>query len=249
MALLERYLQGEHLQVCNEILAMGEDAFYDGSAVEVHDVLVELFSRVADNLQIIYHELALSGYGFKKEFKYNFEKPLHQPLEGTDQLLNELDRLTKPFGYVPSSLKYFYTVVGGVNFAWDYDTKGDPVWPLADPIQIASIDEVLGEVSTDYWAEDITQYFEDEEFGCAFLDLSADALHKDNISGGPAYSIEITSKPSVDGRLLNEPHNTTFIDYLRICIDHCGFPGITDPNSEPTFRVFYEKVKPQLKPF
>ena len=81
-----------------------------------------------------------------------------------------------------------------------------------------------------------------------FLELSADYLHKDNISGGPPYSLEITKHPGFDGLFLNEPNNTTFINYLRICIDNCGFPLIRRADCVNNYQAFFDKIKPLLKP-
>jgi hypothetical protein len=80
-----------------------------------------------------------------------------------------------------------------------------------------------------------------------FLDLSADYLHKDNISGGPPYAIEITKRPAIDGIFLHEEYDTTFIDYLRITFENCGFSRGQYIN-DPEFMKFVEKVKPQLLP-
>ena len=90
------------------------------------------------------------------------------------------------------------------------------------------------------------QYVDDEYFGCAFLNLSADDLHKDNTSGGEPYAIEITKEQTIDARFMNEANETTFINYLRICFDHCGFPGMIGTNINDDFKDFHDKVKPQL---
>lgn len=116
---------------------------------------------------------------------------------------------------------------------------------MADPIQVASLDSVVEEVTDKWWKEDIQQYVDDEEIGVAFLTLSADDLHKDNISGGSPYSLEITKEQSIDGRFLNEPNDTTFIDYLRQVFNCCGFMG--NPDNE-SFQEFVKRVKPKLKP-
>jgi hypothetical protein len=137
--------------------------------------------------------------------------------------------------------------VGGVNFAWDYETNEEIKWPMADPVQILSLDDLISTVEDEYWKEEIEEYIQDEENGKAFLELSADAYHKDNISGGPAYALEITNEPSVDSRYLNLPYETTLINHLRICFETCGFPGVVDPKFDKDFEAFYFKVKPRLK--
>lgn len=214
---------------------------------DVEKVLTETFERVAHNLDIIYSELKSINYLFKSEPEYNFERPLHKPLPDTKILLEKLDNVVRPYGFVPLSLKFFYKIVGGVNFVWDYEKNGDIMWEMADPIQISSLDAVVGEVTDDYWQEYIQEYVDHEIFGNAFLNLAADSLHKDNISGGPAYAMQITNEPSIDGNFMNEPNETTFINYLRICFEYCGFPGLTADVINNDYEVFFDKVKPQLK--
>lgn len=247
MTLYDRYINGETEEVYQEIYALGQEAFLPTNLPEIEKVMTETFQRVAYNLDIIYKELKSVNYLFKENPKYNFEKPLHKPLPDTELLLEQLDNAVKPFGFIPLSLKFFYKIVGGVNFVWDYETNEDFMWEMADPIQIASLDSAVEEVTYEYWEEEIQQYVDDEEFGCAFLNLSADDLHKDNVSGGQAYAIKITNEPTIDSIFMNEPNDTTFINYLRICFEYCGFPSITRPDMNNDYQTFFDKVKPKLK--
>jgi len=248
MTFYDRYLNGQKEQVYKEIYALGQDAFLPDFLPDIEKVLTETFQRVAYNLDIIYKELQEINYLFKTNPQSNYEKPLHKPLADTEFLIQQLDNAVKPFGYVPLSMKYFYKIVGGVNFVWDYETNEDFMWDMADPIQIASLDAVGETVIEEYWEEDVQQYVDDENFGNAFLDLAADDLHKDNVSGGQAYAIQITKEPSIDSNFMNEPNDTTFINYLRICFENCGFPGITRPDMKNDYQPFFDKVKNQLKP-
>jgi hypothetical protein len=247
MTLYDRYINGETEEVYQDIYALGQDAFLPTNLPEIEKVLTETFQRVGYNLDIIYKELKSVNYLFKENPEYNFEKPLHKPLPNTELLLEQLDNAVKPFGFVPLSLKFFYKIVGGVNFVWDYETNENFMWAMADPIQIASLDAVVETVTDEYWEEDIQQYVVDENFGSAFLDLSADDLHKDNVSGGEAYAIKITNEPTIDSNFMNEPNDTTFINYLRICFEYCGFPGIARPDMNNDYQTFFDKVKPKLK--
>lgn len=246
MTFYERYLNGETKQVYDDIYKLGNDAFLPNNIVEIEKVLTETFERVAYNLDIIYKELVNINYLFKTEFQFNFERPLIKPLPNTDLLLKELDESVKPFGFVPLSLKIFYKIVGACNFGWDYDANEDFIWKYADPIQIISLDELVSIVTDEYAFETFQEYYEDD--GIISLELSADYLHKDNISGGSPYSLKITNKQSIDSQLLNEEHKTTFINYLRICFENCGFPRIINAESKNDYKAFFEKVKPQLKP-
>lgn len=245
MTLYDRYINGQTDQVYQDILNLEQTAFLPAYLPDIDNVLTEMFQRVAYNLDIIYVELANINYIFKTEFKHNFDRPLHKPLPDTNFLLDRLDEDVKPFGFVPLSLKYFYKIVGGVNFVWDYETNDKLMWQLADPIQIASLDAIVEAVTDKYWLEEMQDAVDEEDI--PYLELSADELHKDNISGAEPYSLELTGQPSIDSLFLNEPNNTTLINYLRICFDNCGFPSIQRPNYGNDYQTFFDKVKPQLK--
>lgn len=246
MNLYERYVSGDTITVYAEIASLREEAFNAVYYGDVVAVLEETFKRTSYNLSVIYEALLRDNYHFKEQIKYNFDHPLLKPLPNVEELLNTLDEAVKPFGFVPLSIKTFYRVVGSCNFAWDYTTNKNFRWNMADPIQVVSLDDVVTSVTDKYWHDDIRNYVEDENFGCAFLELSADDLHKDNVSGGAPYSLEITKRPSVDSHFLNEPNNTTFINYLRICMEHCGFPGMGNTRHNNDYQNFFD-VKPQLK--
>jgi hypothetical protein len=80
------------------------------------------------------------------------------------------------------------------------------------------------------------------------LSVSADYLHKDNISGGPPYQVELTARAQADSRFLNEEHDTTFVNYLRIAMDGCGFSRAGAVSHVDSYIQFSKKIKPLLKP-
>ncbi|WP_254086608.1 hypothetical protein [Dawidia cretensis] len=99
-------------------------------------------------------------------------------------------------------------------------------------------------VTTDDWKEEMAEL---REYGeVPSLELSADYYHKDNVSGGPAYVLTLSQLPSVDGRFLNEEHETTLINYLRIVFMNGGFGRIEDAQRTESFQQFYDRVKPKL---
>jgi hypothetical protein len=245
MTFYDRYTSGEREQVYKEIAALGQDAFLPANLHDIEKVLIETFERVSFNLDIIYAELKNINYLFKTSFEYNFQRPLIKPLPDTENLLAKLDGAVKPFGYVPLSLKIFYRIVGACNFGWDYDTNEEYIWQYADPIQIISLDNLVTEVTDTDGLNEMLEYYEEDGF--TSLQLSADYFHKDNVSGGPAYALQLTEKPYIDAPFLNEEHNTTFINYLRICFDNCGFSRIANPENNNDYQPFFDKVKPQLK--
>jgi hypothetical protein len=245
MNFLERYKNGETIQVYADIHALGQAAFTERYFDDVQAVMRETMTRTAHNLDVIYSELKNTGYNFKRKPEYSFEKPLLQPLSKAGKLITKLEKAVAPFGAVPLSLKLFYEIVGSCNFAWDYETNDDIPWPCADPIQIISLDDLVEQVTDEYWPEEMEE--NQEDYGAAYLEVSADYYHKDNISGGPAYSIEITREPGIDSRLLNEEHETTFINYLRTIFENGGFGRIDALKNIPGFRTFLDNVQPKLK--
>jgi len=68
------------------------------------------------------------------------------------------------------------------------------------------------------------EYYGATEVGPFRLPVAPDIYHKDNVSGGPPYSL-ILPNSAVDGYLQEEWHQTTFVDYLRIVFQSGGFPG------------------------
>lgn len=246
MILYNKYINGQTEQVYQEINALKQHAFLPENLPDIEKVLTETFQRVSCNLEIIYSELKAINYLFRTKFDSNYQRPLIKPLADTEKLLTKLDSVVLPFGFVPLSLKMFYRIVGSCNFTWDYETNEEYIWRFADPIQIISLDDIISEVTDENLIIDLQENYEEDGF--ISLQLSPDYFHKDNTSGGPAYSLKVTEKQSVDSEFLYEEHDTTFINYLRICFENCGFSRITNPENNNDYKAFFDKVKPQLKP-
>ena len=247
MDLYEKYMDGETELTCKELLEL-EDQIYDTKVFfEVDKVLTEIFSRVAYNSEIIFKELKDIHYCFWSDSELNRSFPIRKPPPNSNNFLTKVEFEVKQFGHIPLSLSYFYSIVGSLNFTWNYEKKEEVKWPGIDPLQIIAIDDLYDQVTNKYWKEEMLDYLKDEDYNSAILELSGDYLHKDNISGGPPYSIKITKKPSIDSLILNLPDKLGFIDYLRICFENCGFYRVNGLNSNPEFIKFVDKVKPNLK--
>lgn len=240
MNLYKRYLSGETAQVYQDIENLGADAFWPQYKVEVDQVLSETFQRVAYNLEIIYAQLKSINYQFKV-----LPEDVYQTNEGTTKLVLQLNACVSQFGYVPLSVQFFYAIVGGVNLCWNFENFPEIPWPLADPLEIDNLDVLVNTIDKEWWKEYTHENIADPEVGIPFIELAADTFHKDNISGGPPYAVQLTATPAVDSAFLFEKHETTFINYLRICFENCGFPGMKDPNA--SFQAFSERVRPLLK--
>lgn len=249
MKLYKSYLEGNTLEVYNKIHELGNDIFLNSELFkEVEKILIETFDRVAYNLNIIYQELLSLNYLFFNDVNKYFEIAICKRFDNTELLLSRLKEAAKPFGHIPLSLEYFYRAIGGINFGWNYTINDQFIWNASDPIQIINLVDLVDEVANEYWREDLEEQLIEYNDIKPHMFLSADLLHKDNISGGIGYAIEITKQKSFDSEFLYEPHNTTFVNYLRICFDNCGFPLIKN-NPSNNYSDFFEKVKPQLKAF
>ncbi len=242
MTLLDRYVKGEMEQVYSEIEKLGSKAFSNEYYGDVEAVVVETMRRVSYNLQIIHNALQECNYQFYSSTESSWEIPLSPPIVNVQNRLKEYEEKIRPFGSLPLSLKFFYEIVGGCNFGWDYTKVENTEWEGLDPIQIAPLDSLLEEQNSIYWMETMQEILEDGNVPC--IELAADYLHKDNISGGPAYSIELTKNLSVDSRLLNEEHETTFIGYLRLIMQNGGFARPYVGNKK--YDSYYHQVQSKL---
>jgi hypothetical protein len=236
MNLLDNYLKGDYYYVYDEIVKLGNRAFEPDFFPTVEAVLIETFTRVSYNLDIIYAELVKIDYCFNRRTKYDFQRPLLKPSPDAKDLLLKLDNVVKKIGHIPLSLKMFYKIVGSCNFAWDYNENPNIPWEGADPIQITPVTDLLSELTS----------LSDEEDEFIQLCVSADYLHKDNISGGPPYCVELTPNLSIDGLFLNQEDGTTFINYLRLTMGNCGFSRPDVCIHIDDFARFQENVRPKL---
>lgn len=240
--LTTRYLSGEFEKVWHEIESANIQQLDVFQADDIRAVLHETFSRVAHNLKIIYKSLNDIGYHFASEH------PLVTSDNNTDTQLKQLQDAVTPFGYLPESLKYFYKIAGSCDFTWNtYDSS--PIWEYSDPLQVCGLRDLLVYASDGDWSEYMEELNTEATDFVPYLELSADYYHKDNISGGQAYSIALNPHPSVDSKFLFEEGNTSFVNYLRISISNCGFSRIDKIPRIESLDSFLKTVKPQLKPF
>jgi hypothetical protein len=120
-------------------------------------------------------------------------------------------------GALPLALRCWFEEVGQVNLlgrntTWNFD--------LTDPLVV--------EAPADYIESEYQLWLEDRgaEWGSGpfEFEIAPDYLHKANISGGSPYAMEVPND-GVDGLLLWEPHQTTFVNYLRVAFKWAGLPG------------------------
>ena len=157
--------------------------------------------RCRTNVERLSERLLAVGYEFK-----NPDQALVSPSE---KVLEQIADLEARVGPLPLSVCAWYEIVGSVDF-----TGSHPDWPDAypDPLVVYPSDYILA-------------YDEDNWYrGRYRLDMAPDPLHKENVSGGPPYAIWLPNA-AVDAPFEDERHDTTFVNYLRICFQWGGFPG------------------------
>jgi len=245
MSLLSRYQNGETVSVFSDIERLGTAAFEQKNFDEINAVLEETFERVAYNIEVIYAELKSLGYIFWKGAKGN-DETLVRPTPDVLSIIEHIEQEIASIGSLPLSLKYFYKIVGSCNLAWNYEDSPDIIWELADPLQVAPLAQVLEEVRSSDWLEIASETIVDGDL--PILELAADCLHKDNISGGPPYGIEINQQPCIDSKFIDGLTDVGFIQYLRTCFEYGGFPGFAQREAPQSFLEYKQKIRPLLRP-
>jgi hypothetical protein len=125
----------------------------------------------------------------------------------------DIAELEAQAGPLPISLVSFWNVVGAVDLV-----GMRPGWPDGlDPLVVYPPEGALAM---------LFDWIPEEESSSLFADLAPDDLHKDNISGGDPYGVDLPN-PSADFIFKNERHNLHFVPYLRFAIlEWGGFPGL-----------------------
>jgi len=143
----------------------------------------------------------------------------------------DLDRFEKKLGGpLPISLRCWYEQVGAVNLMGYHEAlnpKGGGESP--DPLVI----DPLIQAAEAWFGEDLE--FDSDEIE---LPLAPDDVSKAFESGGDPYAIKLPDA-AADGLFLNERHETTFVEYLRIAFQWGGFPGWERTASRPQKELDY----------
>ena len=122
-------------------------------------------------------------------------------------------------GNLPESIKILYRRIGSINFMGHHPSWSGCEYP--DPLYIDPFEAAIEELNI--WLEEREL---DSDFNENFrFPISPDFYHKEDVSGGLMYSIELPNEDS-DPLLLDEWHETTLLRYLGICLEWGGFPGL-----------------------
>lgn len=208
--LADRYEQGQHVQAWTDALALGDLPTGTSTDGEVEQLLDLTMQRVRHNIEVLIE--GLSGVGWR----FEADEPLIEP---SPSVKEELDGAEEVFGPIPRALRTFATEVGQVNLNGTL-----PSWDLYAP------DPLVIETPIDYWLSEYELWQEDmgtewERPGPFILELAPDRLHKADISGGAPYGMAVPNS-AIDSLLIGEHHQTTLVNYLRICFKMAGMGGL-----------------------
>jgi len=248
-----RYLQGFYQEVYDELLGMHEQVFEDNVYDEALSVARAIMQRVRHNIELLIPRLEAMGYDFGAGFLDEFadtpklleevmeDVPIFKP--STVETPERVTRLEQLVGLLPLSLKCWYEEVGGVNLiglfpdigGQEVHLRDGPVW---DPLCIYPVELAI---------KMVTEHIKYGAWGPGSpLSLSPDRWFKYGFGGSGAYSISLPCK-AFDAPLLLEEHDTTFINYLRICFRWGGFPGLESDHRFPRGQI--EFLNKDMLPF
>lgn len=214
----KRYLNGEYKQVWKEMHEAGATVRNDPLFAEAKLVATETMIRVRHNVELLYKRLVEIGYHFDAKERYRCE-PFDPP---SADVLEELDRIEGKIGVLPISVRAFCENVGSVRF-----TGTHPAINCEYP------DAFYVDLFSTIWDDfDMWEAEWYEGIGPVHAHISPDYFHKSDVSGGPAYAIEIPDQ-FADAHVIWEPHDVPFVELLRIVFRWGGFPGFQMDHDDP----------------
>jgi len=241
MSYLERYLNGEHKAVWDELLAVGENVRQQPLYDDALAVARETMRRVRHNIELLYQRLT--------DIDYRFLDPKRAYRPPVGNITQALDRFKTEFGTIPLSLQAWFEIVGGVDFRGDHpDLCGYDGYPVSYAVDYHVHDP---EGSFPYYADPL--FFDDVEAAIFWLEdrpgvpiesepprhlIVPDWIMKAGVSGGN-YEILLPNS-AMDAPLERDPRNQTFVGYLRTSFRWGGFPGF-ELYSAPEFEYWRKK--------
>ena len=232
-----RYIAGEEISVWRDIYSLKEISAIDDNWQDLLKVLQETFERVKYNIDFIFVKLKeCKCYSFKES------NPIKSDYVKSNYYFNILKNKVNEFGYMPFTLDFFYRNIESINFL--HSLERHSLFKYADPLFIDSAEHLLDNMDDGSWEE--LMYENKDNKMPVYVEFSPDYYHKDNVSGGLPYGIEITPTQQVDSYVVNTPYgNIYFVEYLRLCFKYGGFPNISDKNDN--YIEFVENLRLGLK--
>lgn len=207
---LERYRAGDRVQVWAEMTSVGADLRGTPDWADAVAVARETMTRARTNVERLVQLLPAAGYRFR-------QPPDAVLVPRVDDIEAQLQVFEAKVGRLPLALRAWYEHVGHVDL-----TGSHPDWDFeyTDPLVLNTpLDYLAGEF--EIWEADRGTEW---DMGAFAVELGPDMLHKADVSGGTPYGIAVPND-GVDGLVLWERHQTTFVNYLRIAFVWAGLPG------------------------
>jgi len=238
-SLLLRYEQGDHTGVWQELRA--DEAISGAFREDALHVARATMRRVLHNADLLAERLHASGW-------ISWSGALRTPPSRAD--FDAMERIEATTGApLPPSLRAFWEVVGGIDFAWAYQRKalpprlgGELDWRRLDPLVVDPARAMIRVIEG--WVDE----FGEESDEPLRLELAPDYWHKANISGGPAYAIDVPFL-GADPLFAEEENELPFVDYLRLCFRWGGFPRLARHAQEPGAQEFLQRMTEGFQPF
>lgn len=211
-------MAGEHIPVWHKICQLSPLRVGHPSTEDAISVVHETMRRARSNVEVLISRLYDLGYEFA-----SFQPVYTEPGSDVCQRLSYLESLG---GSLPLALRTWHETVGSVCLMGSHPKLAfysdsvlrDPPEVYSDPLVVLPIKVAIEELEGRKMAPDPKVSYP------LAIPIAPDEYHKENVSGGAPYEILVPSS-DVDPPLLNEWHNTTFVEYLRICFHWGGFPG------------------------
>src|ERR1700678_544104 len=181
-SLIKRYQSGDHRGVWQDLRAV--DPLGGSWRAEAEQVAVLTMQRVRRNAEHLVTALIARGW------PVTAEKALPGPAPDVEERLQQLEQLTGTA--VPPALAAFWRVVGQIDLVprdpWDVPCPDGVPEPLAaaDPLEVIDLPQAWFCIKE--WQEKSAR-LHPEITGPLKLIISADYLHKANISGGAPYCV------------------------------------------------------------
>ena len=223
MTFLERYQNGDYHAVWEELAVLGE-------AVRVAPLFDDAMAVARETMRRVRHNAVLVQQRLMT-LDYRFVRPNQVVSEPEPMRIAHLEALIEP---LPLSLRAWFEIVGGVDFRGSHPAlcscyRDDRLFPAFQPHDTTDEQAAMFPYYADplyFWDVDEAVYLAaDEDARSAIFTWFCvpDWFGKAGVSGG-VYYLDLPST-GMDVRLQGEPHETTFVDYLRIAFEWGGFPG------------------------
>lgn len=215
---LERYRSGEYAQVWADLLALGDRVRQEPMYSDALAVARETMTRAKINVDMLVSRLDAVSYGFQLPHDRSSSRDLAVRVPPPADVIGKVSELEQIVGLLPLSLRAWYEIVGGVCLAGQHE--GWPGMVISDPLEVGDIEPVIADAQA--WVR------MREKRGCTrpfHVSVSPDCYQKADVSGDN-YVIYLPNA-AADASLEKEPHQTTFVDYLRISFAWGGFPGFS----------------------